>query len=723
MKTFRIGLMLFLCFSLVQIYPQFNDIDCGSSTTLKNSSIFATIGGKYKPSANASGQFFRILFVFAQFQSDNETIPGWPKGSLPDWASNVIDNVPASTYRPYTLSDYFKRMSRNQFDFIGDIHPNIITVQNNKSYKLANVDVINTLKTQITDFKRYDNWGFANNAFYFNERNADNYLDMVIIVYRWGGDWLQLAGGIAELGFSGDLTMPDGVKINGAGTNVLGSGMTSKIGKWTDAFRITAHFAHEYGHYLFGGGHTSMGGLMMGYPWDYNGTYAMNAWERERLGYITLSNMYNGQPKTIYDYVTEHDSIRINTNSSDPNEYIILENHQRLNYFDQVIRGGALEGAMDPNATLGKGLYVWYYKNGSTYPPTVWSIQADGGFEWQFVEYRTLVGWGGPGQPDPIKPVLDRGTSYRNLPNNIYNEIGRCDRNRLYFQSPTGWTEEYRWWDRDAITNNWIISREPLGDETDAFKIGYNDQITPWSNPSSTKTSGATNISLKITNESNNTIELMYYNTYQGALNLPPSKPQNLHLTQDVNHHPVLTWEANIEPDLNGYRVYKKLTTSSGTMTSYIFTSSSSYTDYDFIITNPHFGTDQAEYWIVAVDYSNKLSIDSDHLDASSQSLIQWKLFEDMTTSSVITDYELNQNFPNPFNPSTVINYAVKDAGLVKIKVFDILGSEIAVLVNENKESGYHSIEFNASGLPSGVYVCTFQAGSFTASKKLILLK
>lgn len=494
MKIFKITLLLFFCFVVFPLYPQFNDIVCGSSSTKGESSIYAITGGKFKPSANASGQFFRILFVFAQFQSDTTVIPGWQKGSLPDWASTVIDTAPASSYRQYTISDYFKRMSKGQFDFIGDIHPNIITVQTNKEYWNANVDVINTLKTQMTDFKRYDNWGFANNAFYFNERNADGYLDMIIIVYRWGGSWLSLAGGVATLGFSGDLTMPDSVKIKGTGGNVLGSGITSKIGKWTDAFNITTHFAHEYGHYLFGGGHTPMGGLMMGDPWQYNGTYAMNAWERERLGYIDISNMYNGQPKTIYDYVTVGDAIRINTNTSDPNEYLILENHQRLNYFDQIIRGGALQGAMDPNATLGKGLYVWYYKNGSIYPPTVWSIQADGGFEWQFVEYRTMTGWGGPGQPDPIVPVLDKGTSYRNLPNNIYNEIGRCDRNRLYFQSPTGWREDYRWWDKDPLIKDWIISREPLGDETDAFKLGYNDQITPWSNPSSTKTSGETNI-------------------------------------------------------------------------------------------------------------------------------------------------------------------------------------------------------------------------------------
>jgi len=723
MKIFKITLLLFFCFVVFPLYPQFNDIVCGSSSTKGESSIYAITGGKFKPSANASGQFFRILFVFAQFQSDTTVIPGWQKGSLPDWASTVIDTTPASSYRQYTLSDYFKRMSKGQFDFIGDIHPNIITVQTNKAYDLANVDVINTLKTQMTDFKRYDNWGFANNAFYFNQRNADGYLDMVIIVYRWGGAWLQLAGGVAGLGFSGDLTMPDSIKIKGASLNVLGSGITSKIGKWTDSFNITTHFAHEYGHYLFGGGHTQMGGLMMGDPWGYHGTYAMNAWERERLGYIDISNMYNGQPKTIYDYVTEGDAVRINTNPSDPNEYLILENHQRLNYFDQVIRGGALQGAMDPSATLGKGLYVWYFKNGSTFPPYAWSIQADGSFEWQFVEYRTLVGWGGPGNPDPIRPVLDRGTSYRNLPNNINNEIGRCDRNKLYFQSPTGWTQEYRWWDRDAF-GNLIISREPLGDETDAFSMAYNDQITPWSNPSTTKTSGATNISLKITNESNNAIELMYYNTYEGALNLPPSKPQNLKVTASSTNHPELTWEANIEPDKSYYKVYKYSYSELGWQFIGIATTPY-YQDVseNYCTPGQYCPEHNIKYRVTCIDTQNKESIPSDEVITSVRGFGIEKLVENPSLTNLPSEYNLSANYPNPFNPSIIINFSVKDAGLVSIKVYDILGAEIAVLVNEVKEAGYHTVEFDASNLPSGVYIYTMQVNGFKSSKKMLLMK
>lgn len=255
------------------------------------------------------------------------------------------------------------------------------------------------------------------------------------------------------------------------------------------------------------------------------------------------------------------------------------------------------------------------------------------------------------------------------------------------------------------------------------FMNTANQVFGPWSAPNSNRLNFSTSSDVAIVYKYKDG-SAIYADIFKtGAIGAPPSKPQNLQLSQDANHHPVLNWDVNNESDITGYRVYKKLTTESGTMTIYVFTTSSSYVDYDFVITNPHFGTDQAEYWIVAVDNTNKLSVDSDHLDATGSSHIQWKLDEDLITNSVITEYELNQNYPNPFNPSTVIKYAVKDAGLVKIKVFDILGSEVANLVNESKEAGYYSVEFNASDLPSGIYIYTLQAGNFVNSKKMILLK
>ena len=87
------------------------------------------------------------------------------------------------------------------------------------------------------------------------------------------------------------------------------------------------------------------------------------------------------------------------------------------------------------------------------------------------------------------------------------------------------------------------------------------------------------------------------------------------------------------------------------------------------------------------------------------------------------SDYFLSQNYPNPFNPSTKIKYSIKANGLVQLSVYDILGKEVANLVNENKEAGYYSVDYNASHLPSGVYFYSMQSGEFVSSKKMLLIK
>ncbi len=88
-----------------------------------------------------------------------------------------------------------------------------------------------------------------------------------------------------------------------------------------------------------------------------------------------------------------------------------------------------------------------------------------------------------------------------------------------------------------------------------------------------------------------------------------------------------------------------------------------------------------------------------------------------------ITKYALAQNFPNPFNPSTTIRYELPKDGLVTLKIYDILGSEIATLVKEEKIAGKYEVNFNASSLASGVYIYKLQAGEFVSSKKMLLLK
>ena len=88
-----------------------------------------------------------------------------------------------------------------------------------------------------------------------------------------------------------------------------------------------------------------------------------------------------------------------------------------------------------------------------------------------------------------------------------------------------------------------------------------------------------------------------------------------------------------------------------------------------------------------------------------------------------VNTFELSQNYPNPFNPSTKISFSLSEKSNVSIKVFDVLGREIAELINTTKEAGSHEVTFDASNLASGLYVYTINAGNFTASKKMMLMK
>jgi hypothetical protein len=91
------------------------------------------------------------------------------------------------------------------------------------------------------------------------------------------------------------------------------------------------------------------------------------------------------------------------------------------------------------------------------------------------------------------------------------------------------------------------------------------------------------------------------------------------------------------------------------------------------------------------------------------------------------TDFMLYQNYPNPFNPSTVISYQLPVGSNVTLKVYDILGNEVAVLVDEYKPAGRYEVEFGVSSgineMVSGIYFYQLRAGSFVQTKKMIYLK
>ncbi len=88
-----------------------------------------------------------------------------------------------------------------------------------------------------------------------------------------------------------------------------------------------------------------------------------------------------------------------------------------------------------------------------------------------------------------------------------------------------------------------------------------------------------------------------------------------------------------------------------------------------------------------------------------------------------VNNFKLEQNFPNPFNPTTKISFSLPQSALVTLKVYDILGREIATLVNDKKPMGQYEVTFDGNYLADGVYFYRMQAGSFTSTKKFVLLK
>jgi len=115
------------------------------------------------------------------------------------------------------------------------------------------------------------------------------------------------------------------------------------------------------------------------------------------------------------------------------------------------------------------------------------------------------------------------------------------------------------------------------------------------------------------------------------------------------------------------------------------------------------------------------LSVASDKVEAYTPQVVS---VEENPISEIIPcEYLLSQNYPNPFNPTTTIKYSIPELSFVTIKIYDVLGSEVATLVNEEKSEGSYELNWNAVNLPSGVYFYRIQAGNFIDTKKMILLR
>lgn len=208
--------------------------------------------------------------------------------------------------------------------------------------------------------------------------------------------------------------------------------------------------------------------------------------------------------------------------------------------------------------------------------------------------------------------------------------------------------------------------------------------------------------------------------------NQNPIAPQNLTMSSH-NNHPKLIWNKNPELDIDYYAIHRKKGTESYSLLTTVSASlSTQYVDNEeTICTVPPPAQCQnevlAKYKITAIDLTDKVSEYSNEVEARLIGGPPEKIVAD--NSNKVLDYELGQNYPNPFNPVTIINYQIKEKGFVTLKIYDILGKEVSVLVNEETEAGQYSVVFNSGSLPSGVYVYSLRVNDFIQNNTMTLLK
>ncbi len=229
-----------------------------------------------------------------------------------------------------------------------------------------------------------------------------------------------------------------------------------------------------------------------------------------------------------------------------------------------------------------------------------------------------------------------------------------------------------------------------------------------------------------------NRINICYAGGYPGGFYIfdvtpPPYPPANLTVSVGSNNHPFLQWGLiGGENNIHHYNIYKKSSAEGFLLID--STQNKYYADTTETICNPPPGEHCAYghwvyYYVTAVTVSDYESNASNRVGIVVNGDIPYKISLEPPIDELPLDYSLSQNYPNPFNPTTTIAYQIKEAGFVTLKVYDILGNEVANLVNETQEKGSYSVTFDAGNLPSGIYIYSLRVNEFTQIRKMTLLR
>jgi hypothetical protein len=200
-----------------------------------------------------------------------------------------------------------------------------------------------------------------------------------------------------------------------------------------------------------------------------------------------------------------------------------------------------------------------------------------------------------------------------------------------------------------------------------------------------------------------------------------PSKPRGLSVNISSNNHPYLSWSINPENNIISYVVEKYITQENGWQ-YYAQTTNNFFEDMNESYCPPGqaCGSHPVKYRIRAINNINKTSLPSLSVTTDVRGYYLDKKF---SNTSDLVKFKLFDNYPNPFNPTTKISWQSPVNGQQTLKVYDVLGREVATLVDEYREAGSYEIEFDATNLPSGMYIYRLQSGNYSDVKKMILSK
>ena len=677
-------------------------------------------GGKY---ITASGNL-KVLVVFAKFKGDTSSHQYWPIDSYPTEMNEFIDpDMQKGSTHFLNLTNYYNQMSFGKFKVTGKsigaktpypISHYIMPDKNYLNRSMAITDILNSIDDSI-DYREFDNWTYVSN---YNHRNSpDGIVDMIIVIWR-GLVLSEQWSGEASLGYGSEFLVENNQEKIRMGysyqTDSLtpGSGVTIQYWGERGRERNFKNCIHEVAHWLIQKddsylkfNHTFWGMLTPG----SEGICASTI-EREKLGWMNPTLITDTSLDIeIGDNVTTSSSIKYHPPNGLPNEYFYFENHQKLSIYD------------DATSNLNdKGIFVLQVSNNNYYArDCIRVLTSDGFWDWSSPFHSDC--WGNDLPAFQKKCVNRNGFGNR-------DKISLSDSccSFLYpFINKNGEVECNDWLHGYGFKNS--------------FDTTFNDVFSPWSNPpAKTCNYQLTDFSMEILNQIGPSISVKFRTN--NALGCKPSKPPigiNPIKSDEENNLRIisLVWGADnwdkspIEPDINWSELQMRIDSSdwesiySGTDR---FWNDSNYA-YNKI------GDISVSFRARVRDNQNKWSMWSNVYETIKTNNNLTSLGD--KNENHLTEYYLSQNYPNPFNPRTTIKYTIPYVethlpadrqgryASVQLNVYDILGREVATLVNEEKQPGEYEVEFNAANLPSGVYFYQLSTEGFVQSNKMILLR